>query len=82
MYAMYVVRKQLYIEERHERELERRAKALGVTEADIVRQALDTMLEREQRPHGVPDHRKALREVSIARPSLPADAVPSASMSG
>jgi hypothetical protein len=47
MYVMYMVRKQLYIEERQERALKRRAKALGISEADIVRKALDAALVDE-----------------------------------
>lgn len=62
MYVMYMVRKQLYIEERHEKALKRRAKALGVSEADIVRQALDAMLS-EGKTAVVPGHSQALREL-------------------
>lgn len=40
-----MVRKQLYIAQRQERALKRKAKALGVSEAEIVRQALDRILE-------------------------------------
>jgi hypothetical protein len=36
-----VIRKQVYIEERHDRMLKRRAKLRGVTEAEIVRDALE-----------------------------------------
>ena len=62
MYMMYnMVRKQLYIDERHERELKRRAKALGISEADIVRQALDAMLAGEQRGLVMPGQRDALQ---------------------
>ncbi len=45
--AMYVkwqsamIRKQVYIEPRHERMLKRRARQRGVTEAEIIREALD-----------------------------------------
>ena len=47
--AMYVgrfhvatmIRKQIYIEERQDRTLKRRARARGVTEAEIIREALD-----------------------------------------
>jgi len=42
MYArQMVIRKQVYIEERHDRLLKRRAKQSGVTEAEIIRDALD-----------------------------------------
>ena len=36
-----MIRKQVYIEPRHERMLKRRAKQRGVTEAEIIREALD-----------------------------------------
>jgi hypothetical protein len=36
-----VIRKQVYIEPRHERMLKRRAKQRGVTQAEIIREALD-----------------------------------------
>jgi hypothetical protein len=55
-----MIRKQLYIEERHDRALKRRARALGVSEADIVRQALDALLQAEGKSAAVPGHRKAL----------------------
>lgn len=45
MYVMYMmVRKQLYLEARQDRALKRRAKQLGVSEADVVRAALDAAL--------------------------------------
>lgn len=58
MYMMYMakVRKQLYIEERQERLLRQRAKALGVSEAEIVRAALDVALaprKRSSRTHPI-----------------------------
>jgi len=63
MYVMYiVVRKQLYIEEHQERALKRRAKALGVSEADIMRQALDAVLGGNRGAAVVPQHRQALLE--------------------
>lgn len=36
-----MIRKQVYIEERHDRLLKRRAKQQGVTEAEVIREALD-----------------------------------------
>ena len=36
-----MIRKQVYIERRHERMLKRRARQRGVTEAEIIREALD-----------------------------------------
>jgi hypothetical protein len=52
MYVMYMamVRKQLYIEEGQERAIKRRAKALGISEAEVVRAALDTALAAETVP--------------------------------
>ena len=39
-----MIRKQLYLDEAQERALKQRAKELGVSEAEIVRQALDQAL--------------------------------------
>lgn len=39
-----MVRKQLYLEEAQDRALKRRARELGVSEAEIVRRALDAAL--------------------------------------
>ena len=36
-----MIRKQVYIEEHHDRLLKRRARQRGVTEAEIIREALD-----------------------------------------
>ena len=41
---MYMVRKQLYIEDEQELRLKRRAQELGVSEAEVVRRALDHAL--------------------------------------
>lgn len=41
---MYVIRKQLYIEPYQEAALKRRARELGVSEAELVRRALDAAL--------------------------------------
>ena|SRR6266508_2141995 len=38
-----MVRKQVYIEERQERMLKRRAKQLGVTEAELIRGSIDAL---------------------------------------
>ena len=38
-----MIRKQVYIEQRHDRMLKRRARQRGVTEAQIIREALDSM---------------------------------------
>ena len=44
VYDVYVVRKQLYISEEHERALKARAKELRVSEAELVRRMLDGLL--------------------------------------
>lgn len=44
---MYMVRKQLYIADDQERRLKRRARELGVSEAELVRRALDAALADE-----------------------------------
>ncbi|MBA3390078.1 MAG: hypothetical protein H0U02_12080 [Rubrobacter sp.] len=44
VYDVYVVRKQLYISEEHERALKARAGELGVSEAELVRRMLDGLL--------------------------------------
>jgi hypothetical protein len=41
---MYVIRKQLYIEPHQEEALKRRSRELGVSEAELVRRALDAAL--------------------------------------
>ena len=38
-----MIRKQVYIEQRHDRMLKRRARQRGVTEAEIIREALDSV---------------------------------------
>ena len=63
MQVMHMVRKQLYIEERQERALKRRAKALGISRAEVVRQALDALFATERDPATIPGHLEALNEV-------------------
>lgn len=48
MYArlMRMIRKQVYIEKRQDRVLKRRAKELGVTEADLIRRGIDLLGQR------------------------------------
>jgi hypothetical protein len=48
VYDVYMVRKQLYISDEHERALKARARELGVSEAELVRRMLDgLLLDRE-----------------------------------
>ncbi|CAN5856898.1 hypothetical protein BH24DEI2_BH24DEI2_18810 [soil metagenome] len=44
-----MIRKQLYLEEAQDKALKRRAKELGVSEAEVVRRALDDALKGENR---------------------------------
>ena len=48
VYDVYMVRKQLYISDEHERALKARAKELGVSEAELVRRMLDGLLLDEE----------------------------------
>lgn len=45
---MSMIRKQLYLEERQHRALKRRAAELGVSEAEVMRRALDEALREVQ----------------------------------
>lgn len=59
-----MVRKQLYIDERHERDLKRRASELGVSEAELVRRALDVALgSGAQRRPLHPERQEAIRRL-------------------
>lgn len=44
VYHVYMFRKQLYISDEHERALKARARELGVSEAELVRRMLDSLL--------------------------------------
>lgn len=46
MYAMGMVRKQVYIEARHDRLLKERAREYEVTEAELIRRAIERGLGR------------------------------------
>ena len=50
---VYVVRKQLYISEEHERALKARARELGISEAELVRRLLDGLLLDREGGRGV-----------------------------
>ena len=45
-----MVRKQLYLDDAQDRELARRARTLGITQAALVRQAVDRFLAEQERP--------------------------------
>jgi len=53
VYDVYVVRKQLYISEEHERALKARVRELGVSEAELVRRMLDRLLLDEEGGRGL-----------------------------
>jgi hypothetical protein len=46
----YMIRKQVYLDVRHDRMLKRRARQRGVTEAEIIREALDRVESPGVRP--------------------------------
>lgn len=58
-----MVRKQLYLEERHERALKRRAAETGLSEAELVRQALDAALAVRARTVSRPGRADALERL-------------------
>ena len=53
VYDVFVVRKQLYISDEHERALKARARELGVSEAELVRRMLDGLLLDEEGGRGL-----------------------------
>ena len=57
---MYMVRKQLYIADDQERRLKRRARKLGVSEAELVRRALDAVLADEDATLPRPDREETV----------------------
>lgn len=58
---MYMIRKQLYIDEEHERLLKERSRELGVSEAELVRRALDRLL-RDDEPAAASARRRRAAE--------------------
>jgi hypothetical protein len=54
---VYVVKKQLYISEEHERALKARARELGISEAELVRLMLDGLLLEGERERACRDRR-------------------------
>jgi hypothetical protein len=58
-----MIRKQVYIEAHHERLLKERAKRYRVTEAELLRRALDQGLAPTTRPPGIPPDPAAWREI-------------------
>ncbi len=54
VYDVYMIRKQLYISDEHERALKARARELGVSEAELVRRLLDGLLLGGEGGSGLP----------------------------
>lgn len=72
-----MVRKQVYIEKRHEQMLKRRAKQRGVTEAEIIREALDKIDSGAVRRRGhEPDPEAARQLIESMRSFAKAKKVP------
>ncbi len=63
---MYMVRKQLYITESQEEALKRRSAETGVSEAELVRRALDTALQSQPPSSWRPDNAAALSQLRRA----------------
>lgn len=57
-----MIRKQVYIAPRHEMLLKERAREYGVTEAELIRQALDRSLGHEAATTTDPEAWKAIRK--------------------
>jgi hypothetical protein len=53
VYDAYMLRKQLYISDEHERALKARASQLGVSEAELVRRLLDGLILGEEGGSGL-----------------------------
>ena len=51
VYSRGVIRKQVYIEDEQEQFLKRQAKALGVTEAELIRRGIDLLRHPAPRVH-------------------------------
>lgn len=62
-----MIRKQVYIEPRQERLLKERAKKYRVTEADLIRQAIDRGLERTALGAPDPEAWKAVERFIVRR---------------
>lgn len=73
-----MVRKQIYIEERHERLLKRISKARGVSEAEVIRQAIEQGTLGKKLPLLTPDQAAWDKIVRFAnsRKALPPSARP------
>jgi hypothetical protein len=66
-----LVRKQVYINAAQEQFLKWRAKALGVTEAELIRAAIDALARTPERPPFDPDAWKSVVDSMNERARLP-----------
>ena len=66
-----MVRKQVYIEAAQEQFLKRRAKELGVTEADLIRRAIDALARTPAGPPFDPEAWTAIVESMEERARVP-----------
>jgi hypothetical protein len=66
-----MVRKQVYIEPQQDRFLKRRASELGVTEAELIRQAIDSLVLTPAQPPFDPVSWEAVVASMDERASLP-----------
>ena len=66
-----MVRKQVYIEPDQERFLKRRALELGVTEAELIRRAIDSLARAPVHPPFDPEAWQAVLDSMDERASLP-----------
>jgi len=62
-----MIRKEFYIEKRQEQKLERLARERGVTESDIVREAIDRTEGTPSQPPFVPDPEAARKFFAFIR---------------
>jgi hypothetical protein len=66
-----MVRKQVYIEPAQDRFLKRRANELGVTEAELIRRAIDALAQTPARPRFDPDAWEAVLASMDERARVP-----------
>ena len=60
---MVMVRKQIYIEPEQDALLKRRAKELGITEAEVIRRGLKALESQEAGASSAPTRRRSGREI-------------------
>ena len=63
VYNVGMIRKQLYLEEAQDQALKQRARELGISEAELVRRALDVVLSPKGNGHLAVPRRAALTQL-------------------